>query len=161
LNVLVAAAEERRPVVLVAHSLGSLISYSVLLNHTPYPSISSFDVLRLITVGSMLALPRIGSALLGSHQGSITLVPASVRSWINIRNRRDPLAFALTTVSSADPRKRPVELVINNSRAHTSAHSIVNYLTDTLAIRAILSGWCQGFVAAPPPPACGNVRDVP
>jgi alpha-beta hydrolase superfamily lysophospholipase len=155
------AARERRPVVLVAHSLGSLVSYRYLradragARQQPAPAIH-----RYVTLGSMLGIPELQELLLG-HTGPLALSPG-VRSWVNVRHDDDPFAVPLTDSAAGHERPSPKirELVTISTTA--DPHDIVGYLRDPAAARAIAWAWCDAFKEsrARAPAACGDVRDV-
>jgi hypothetical protein len=65
LDALRLAAAEQRPIVTVAHSLGSLVVYSYLAGRQP-GSFGGFDIRRMVTIGSMLSVPEVFRAILGS-----------------------------------------------------------------------------------------------
>ena len=89
------AASVRRadgaPLVVVAHSLGGVIAYDALTHFRPDLTV---DV--LLTVGSQVGLFA-ELALLGRAETEGTpariAIPSGIRTWINVVDRADPLAF--------------------------------------------------------------------
>ncbi|GED09311.1 hypothetical protein [Cellulosimicrobium cellulans] len=75
------------PAVVVAHSLGSVVAYSVLREH---PDAARWDVPLLLTLGSPLAIRAIRDVLAARAP---LRVPAPVRRWVAVRDRRDALAL--------------------------------------------------------------------
>jgi len=75
------------PAVVVAHSLGSVVAYSVLREH---PGAARWDVPLLLTLGSPLAIRAIRDVLAARAP---LRVPAPVRRWVAVRDRRDALAL--------------------------------------------------------------------
>ncbi|MFE6233798.1 hypothetical protein [Cellulosimicrobium sp. NPDC057862] len=75
------------PAVVIAHSLGSVVAYSVLREH---PDAARWDVPLLLTLGSPLAIRAIRDALAARAP---LRVPAPVRRWVAARDRRDALAL--------------------------------------------------------------------
>ncbi|MFB7887707.1 hypothetical protein ACFCZ3_06690 [Cellulosimicrobium cellulans] len=75
------------PAVVVAHSLGSVVAYSVLREH---PDAARWDVPLLLTLGSPLAIRAIRDVL---ATRAALRVPAPVRRWVAVRDRRDALAL--------------------------------------------------------------------
>ncbi|MDF9877912.1 hypothetical protein [Cellulosimicrobium cellulans] len=73
--------------VVVAHSLGSVVAYSVLREH---PDAARWDVPLLLTLGSPLAIRAIRDVLAARAP---LRVPAPVRRWVAVRDRRDALAL--------------------------------------------------------------------
>ena len=155
------AAREQRPVVLVAHSLGSLVSYRYLradragARQQPAPAIH-----RYVTLGSMLGIPELQELLLG-RAGPLAL-SARVGSWVNVRHDDDPFAVPLADSTGARERSSPRIRELVTSSTTSDPHDIVGYLRDPAAARAIAWAWCDAFKEsrARAPAACGDVRDV-
>jgi hypothetical protein len=162
------AARERRPVVLVAHSLGSLVSYRYLRadrpphGHSPHARQPVPAIHRYVTLGSMLGIPELQELLLG-RAGPLAL-SARVRSWVNVRHDDDPFAVPLTdsTSSGRERSARRIRELVTRSTT-SDPHDIVGYLRDPAAARAIAWAWCDAFEEshAHAPAACGDIRDVP
>jgi len=130
------ARDEGRPVVLVAHSLGSLVAYDYLSART-----DSGVVQRLVTIGSPIGSPALRRLLIGGDSTERLVRPTSVKEWINIRNEQDPFAVPL-------PIGR--DIVTNPPADEIDPHEMVGYLRSTVATREIVSGWCQAFVSSRP-----------
>jgi hypothetical protein len=105
-NALDQAARAGRPVVLIAHSFGSLVAHGHLSTRT---APEAAPVERWITIGSLVGRPELRELLLGSD-GRATGLPPGVGSWVNVHDPRDALAApllgmrsdSLTTVGVAD-----------------------------------------------------------
>jgi hypothetical protein len=82
-----AAVPTDEPAVVVGHSFGSVVAYSVLREH---PDARRWDVPLLLTLGAPLAVRAIRDALAARAP---LRVPAEVDRWVAVRDRRDPLAF--------------------------------------------------------------------
>ena len=87
-----AAAEARRPVLLLAHSMGSVIAYDALwqMSH------SDGDKLRidlLLTMGSPLGQRYIQRRLQGHRESGSRRYPGNIRRWINLRDVGDLTAI--------------------------------------------------------------------
>jgi len=77
------------PFVIVAHSLGSVIAYSLLLDLG-----GKIDLPQLVTIGSPLGIGEVKDQLRKLHQlpkGPLP-VPAGVRTWVNVFDPRDVVA---------------------------------------------------------------------
>ena len=102
------------PVVVVSHSLGTIIAYDVLRER-------SREVPLLVTAGSPLAVQEI--------QDLVTtplVVPDGVTAWRNVCDARDLVALDKTIRPEYTPADRIRDfLVINDSDNH---HDITNYL---------------------------------
>jgi endonuclease G, mitochondrial len=156
-SALAQATREGRPIVLVAHSFGSLVAYSYLRADRVRSSSVRPIVHRYVTLGSMLGIPELQELLLG-RAGPLSL-PAGVRSWVNVRHVRDPFAAPLTD-STTDKHGATIREVVTSSDA-IDAHDIVTYLRDAAAARAITWAWCDAGGKAHSP-ACSDIsRDIP
>lgn len=137
------AKREGRPVILVAHSLGSLVAYDYLSARS-----DTGVVQRLVSVGSMLGSTDLRRLLIGGDSTDAFGSPPSVKMWVNIRNAGDPLAVPLpfgrdiqTTAPSDEPDR----------------HEMVSYLRNSVTVGAVLEGWCAAFVGARPA-GCGELK---
>jgi endonuclease G len=149
-SALAQAAHEKRPVILVALSFGSLVAYSYLRTDRSRTSGVAPSIHRYVTLGSVLGIPELQELLLG-RAGPLSL-PAGVRSWVNVRHAGDPFAAALSST-------RIREVVTSGSAV--DPHDIVSYLRDAATARAIAWAWCDAGGKAYSP-ACSDIRsDVP
>ncbi len=150
-----AAHREGRPVILVAHSLGSVVAYDALASAKNAPPVE-----RLVTVGAVVGAPGLRQLLLGGSPDDTLRIPAAVKSWVNVRRPGDPFAAALSQ-SVVSPREgrvvRDLLTEAPETTDATAAHDVVGYLRDAVTARVILSGWCGAF-AEKAPAAC---RDLP
>jgi endonuclease G len=157
-SALTRATREGRPIVVVAHSFGSLVGYSYLRTGRAQPSTAAPMIHRYVTLGSMLGIPELRELLLG-RRGSLSL-PPGVGSWVNVRHSRD--LFAAPLVDSTQSNRGPAGIreVVTSSNA-IDPHDIVSYLRDPAAARAIAWAWCDAGGRAHSP-ACDDIRrDVP
>jgi alpha-beta hydrolase superfamily lysophospholipase len=165
-SALARAAREQRPVILVAHSFGSLVAYSYLRGdrfHTSSSTSSASSappIHRYVTLGSMLGIPELQELLLG-RVGPLSL-PKGVRSWVNVRHTGDPFAAPLVVDTASGSRRgsAPIREVVTSGNA-VDPHDIVTYLRDPVTARAIAWAWCDAGGKAHAP-ACADIRaDVP
>ena len=96
--------------VVVAHSLGTVLSYMALCNH-PTWSVDTF-----VTLGSPLASPMIAGTLDPPLADGHGVWPGSVRRWVNVRAVGDKAA-AVALGDTFGPRVEEF-LVDNGHRAH-------------------------------------------
>lgn len=142
------AHREGRPVILVAHSLGSLVAYDYLSSRS-----DTGVVQRLISIGSPVGSPELRRLLIGGDSTEMLARPASVSDWVNIRNEGDPFATAL-------PIGR--DLLATPPADETDPHEMIGYLRGTATAREILSGWCAAIGQGARPAGCssgGKVED--
>lgn len=125
INEVVRQSFDVEPCVVVAHSLGTVVSYTLLRDN------AEFQVKKFITVGSPLGSKTIQN-LLGSKR-----MPASVRNgWFNAYDERDVVAL-----NPLDQRHFNIQPPIENKndvRNHTeNRHSIEGYLDDPVVAQKI------------------------
>jgi pimeloyl-ACP methyl ester carboxylesterase len=111
---------------IVAHSLGTVLSYLALTNH-PQWNVNTF-----VTLGSPLAQPMVGSLL----DGAPPQYPKNVQRWVNVRALHDKAA-ALPLAPVFGDRVEDVQ-VDNGHRAH-APEPYLNAAVTGAAIAAALS----------------------
>lgn len=118
-----ALAAAEKPVVVLGHSLGSIIAYDVLRERRS----SSLQVPLFVTVGSPLGVAEVQDLVERPLE-----VPASVAAWLNASDARDMVALDHTIRPEyAPPEKCTDVYVVNDSDNH---HGIGEYLR-TVAVR--------------------------
>ncbi len=130
------AKSEGRPVILVAHSLGSLVAYDYLTTRT-----DTGLVRRFVTIGSMAGARDMRQILIGGDSTDDLTMPKSVADWVNIHHGADPLAASLPIgrdILTSPPADEP------------DAHEMLGYLRGNVSSKEILSGWCQAMPGARP-----------
>ncbi|MGW1375965.1 alpha/beta fold hydrolase [Streptomyces sp. NPDC002446] len=104
------------PLVVVGHSLGSIVAYEVLMEQ-------GREVELLVTVGSPLAITEVQD-----HLARPPAVPAGVAAWRNASDLRDLVALDHTLRPKYAPQERVTDLLVtNDSRNH---HGISEYLAQ-------------------------------
>ncbi len=115
--------------VIVAHSLGSVLSYIALSNHPDW------KVDTYITLGSPLASPML-DGLAGSFVDDFGAWPGSVKRWVNVR-ALDDKACSVSLTERFGPKVEEV-VVDNGHRAHAPEPYLNSAVTGG-AIAAALS----------------------
>jgi hypothetical protein len=111
-------AEVDGPVVVIGHSLGSIIAYDVLRESGP-----ARDIPLFVTVGSPLGVTEIQDLVTRPLQ-----VPGGVAMWRNVADGRDLVALDRTIRPEYAPSERTADfLVVNDSANH---HGIGEYLSS-------------------------------
>lgn len=123
------AKSEGRPVILVAHSLGSVVAYDYL---SAIPD--SGVVTKLVTIGSPVGSADFRRLLIGGD--STISRPTSVLDWVNVRNDTDIFAAPLSVGRDVVSLPPPDE---------TDPHEMVGYLREKATSREIFTGWCAAF----------------
>ena len=124
-----AAIPGDEPCVVVAHSLGTIVAYNLLMNRA-----SRANVKALITVGSPLGIESIWSRL--PSDTPPRKAPEGVGRWFNARDPQDTVA--LYEIAAGTYRGNPA--VTNYSgvaNGSDNKHGIVQYLEDKTVARAI------------------------
>ncbi|MFJ8649507.1 alpha/beta fold hydrolase [Streptomyces sp. NPDC093546] len=104
------------PLLVVGHSLGSIVAYEVLAE-------TRREVELFVTVGSPLAVKEVQD-----HLAAPPAVPAGVRAWRNASDLRDLVALDHTLRPEYAPPELITDLlVVNDSPNH---HRIAPYLSD-------------------------------
>ena len=141
------ASREGRPVILVAHSLGSVLAYDYLSSRR-----DTGVVQRLVSVGSPLGSTELRRLLIGGDSTDTFESPRSVKTWINVRNEGDLFASQIGFGK---------EILTNGPSDEPDKHEMISYLRGEAGAGAILSGWCDAF-GAKRPKACDDVaKKVP
>jgi hypothetical protein len=135
------ARREGRPVILVAHSLGSLVAYDYLSARH-----DSVLVDRFLTIGSMLGSPELRRLLIGGDSTDTLSKPASAKTWINIFNEKDPIAGPVSLGHDVATNPPPDE---------PDPHEMVGYLRGAVTAQEVLDGWCAAFHTTNRPRGCG------
>jgi PGAP1-like protein len=106
------------PTVVIAHSLGTIVAYTLLKS----AEANAWKVPTLITLGSPLAVAAVAARIRPLDR------PACVGAWYNGRDNRDTVAlFPLA------PKKFPVEPITAKNDIHNTSdnhHGIESYLAD-------------------------------
>jgi len=77
------------PFIVVAHSQGSMIAYSVLME----PEFRDLDVALFVTIGSPLGITEVEDYIRDLTGATTLVVPPNVRRWINVCDPFDPVAL--------------------------------------------------------------------
>jgi pimeloyl-ACP methyl ester carboxylesterase len=125
------ARGEGRPIILVGHSLGSLVAYDYLSSRKESGLVQEF-----VSIGSMVGASGLRQLLIGGDSTDTLSIPKSVRSWVNVRNDKDPLATPLPLVR---------DIVTTPPADELDPHEMVGYLRGTAAAKEILGAWCGAF----------------
>lgn len=114
-----------RPVVVVAYSLGSVVTYDHL--RTAPPAILAR--VRLITIGSPLGVPVLRDLLLDDRP---VRMPDGLASWVNVYDPADDFASPVDVADSAHVHNRAT-----TGASAMSPHDVRHYLGDPSTIDAL------------------------
>ena len=115
--------------VLVAHSLGTVLSYGALALHDDWP------VHTFVTLGSPLAVPMVFNSLEPAPVDGQGVWPGSVQRWVNVRALNDK---ACETCLADHFGPRVEELVIDNGHRAHAPEPYLNSRPTGAAIAAAL-----------------------
>jgi hypothetical protein len=126
-------AHKAKRIMLIAHSMGSIIAYDVLRDIGR--EMPDLEISHLITIGSPLGLPHVLSRI--RRENASIRTPSIVKRWTNLADRRDPVAVDVHLQDEFEPNDQGVavedRLVINTYRGPTPGtkenfHKIYGYL---------------------------------
>ena len=134
----------RRDILLIAHSMGSIVAYDVLTQLVP-----DIRIHTLVTMGSPLGLPVIMLKIL-SEQHKKPRRPLSARTpenivgtWYNFSDPQDKVAadYTLSEDYKENSRHvRPIDIIVHNDYEHEgdpNPHSVYGYLRSPEMARVI------------------------
>ena len=133
-----ALLETPAPRVIVAHSLGSIITYDVLAE----PALDGLRVDLLVTLGSPLGIGNVQSRL-RDGAGRPNPVPTQLSAWGNYADRFDPVALDATLHDEFRAPKDVVRDEAVNNQARNN-HDLPGYLSIGVVRDAILAAATQG-----------------
>ena len=97
---------EGGPFVVISHSQGTMIAYTVLME----PEFANHDIRLFVTLGSPLGIAEVQD-FLKDHTGQTKLaVPPNVKRWINVCDPLDPVALDKTIKGDFRKNARGVEV---------------------------------------------------
>jgi hypothetical protein len=126
IDALVAAAFSNEPCVVLAHSLGTVVAYNVLLTRAAAPPVA-----RFITVGSPLGIRAIKL-----HLAPPLSSPACVGHWFNAYDDRDVVALLALDARNFDVTP-PIENKRDVMNFTDNRHGISGYLSDPIVAAKI------------------------
>ena len=118
---------EHEPSIVVAHSLGTIVTYETLWAYT------DLKIDLLITLGSPLGMTAVRSRLEPSLAASLGHRPPGVRRWVNVADPGDPIAVP-THLRALFP---DIDLDREDSIGVFSFHSATNYLKSPVVAATI------------------------
>jgi hypothetical protein len=142
-----AANRAHRPIVLVAHSMGSLVAYDLLrdLNASGPLRLPPRDtIVRFVSIGSQLGVRELMRGLYGRLDPPFR-IPVGIQSWTNFRGVYDPLSpgGVFSGMYRAQTRMGMAEYEIETDSSQP--HWVNGYLTNPAVIRAVMNAWCSAF----------------
>jgi hypothetical protein len=127
-----------RPIILVAHSQGSIIAYDVLRRlGTSTPTGKPLDIAAFVTIGSPLGIDEVQRKLEESR-----VMPSAVRAWTNLADVFDPVALDKTLAGEFEGDVAIHDVAVRN-KVFWNPHSAVGYLSTPQVQSSVYSvlGW--------------------
>ena len=129
-------ANKSHEIMLIAHSMGSIIAYDVLRKlgqRQPDPGVR---VSHFVTIGSPLGLPHVKLNIekINTHDPRVRTPTIVTKSWINFADRKDPVAFDTHLNDDYGPNSADVavkdDLILNDYEMNGKAnhHKLFGYL---------------------------------
>lgn len=142
-----AANRAHRPIILVAHSMGSLVAYDLLkdLNASGPLRLPPRDtIVRFISIGSQLGLQELMKGLYGRLDPPFR-IPVGIESWTNFRGVYDPLSPG-GVFSGMYKAQTPMGIAEYEIETDPSQpHWVNGYLINPAVVRAVMNAWCRAF----------------
>lgn len=163
MSALRSARNEGRPVILVAHSMGGLVSMDALVSQDvanyDLPE-AAFPLQRFISVGSQLGLERFMHELIyrTSGEGEKFKIPKAFSQWVNLRGTNDYVS-PRNVRALYDYRGAPFS-EFNITTTIGDPHDITGYLSNKATAAAIAYAWCHAWAAGSQPSNCSRIVDV-
>jgi hypothetical protein len=144
----------KRDILLVSHSMGTIISYDVLTRTTPDVTVDTF-----ITIGSPLAMPLVIKQILLEQGRDVTkerrpATPENIRNaWYNFSDLDDPVAINYNLADDYLPNSAgvaPRDIIVYNNYENDgdrSPHKLYGYLRAPEVANAVY-GFCVSGKAA-------------
>ncbi|AVX25257.1 PGAP1-like protein [Pseudomonas syringae pv. atrofaciens] len=124
---LIEMQERAEKIIIVSHSMGTMIAYDVIRNCPDCPSIDT-----LITLGSPLGIREVQQELLAVGSENVDFPAATLRSWVNIYDPLDPICGAGPRFAKDYiPVDGKVVQDIRESNWGKWRHTITHYLAGT------------------------------
>jgi pimeloyl-ACP methyl ester carboxylesterase len=137
------ARSEGRPVIIAAHSLGSLVAYDYLSAQQ-----DTGVVRTLATLGSPLGSTDLRRLMTGADSVDTLAKPVSVGEWVNIRNVGDMFATSIAVAREIAPSPPSDE---------PDPHELAGYLRERETASELLGAWCRAFNSSAPA-GCAEIR---
>lgn len=149
------AAEQKRPVIIVAHSMGAMVT----LDHLWRSGGAKYDVRRLVSLGAQLGMPDLLRYLAGAGS-EVPLLPRAITDWTNIKGERDLLGYTVAPGTVRFIKGGPVVNSIQPTGDLRDAHDIARYLQLRTTATAIAEAYCDALEISLRPAACGAVPSL-
>jgi hypothetical protein len=119
------------PKVVVAHSLGTIVTYDVLSE----PALAGLGVELLVTLGCPLGIPNVQDRL-RDGKGRPHPVPPEVGAWSNFADRFDPVALDASLRDEFQPENFTRDVEVNNPARNN--HDLTGY-ASIAAVRSLIT----------------------
>jgi hypothetical protein len=130
------ASQSGDDVIVVAHSLGTIVAYNALLHH---PDSGKWTVPLLVTVGSPLGISAINTRIRSLGAEPEQRIPPNVQRWFNAMDARDIVALYPLDKQhfELDPANPPITNKTDVDNDTENRHGISGYLGDMTVAETI------------------------
>jgi hypothetical protein len=134
LSELDAAAAKSGKIVLVTHSMGTMVAYDVLRNCPECPPVDT-----LITLGSPLGITEVQDELIAEGEDEIDFPAAKLKRWINVYDPLDPVCGADPKIANDFKMVKGKKIVdVKESNWGNWRHTITHYFAGKLFRKHLL-----------------------
>jgi hypothetical protein len=130
------AHHDGRPVILISHSLGALVSWGELTRASAATDTTLPVIQQWITMGSPLGSPEIRQLVFGDEREALDR-PKTVRSWMNVVSTDDFFSRRIARDSIGDATLADVV----TESVHDDPHQMISYLGDAATARLVVAAW--------------------
>jgi hypothetical protein len=130
------AHRDGRPVILISHSLGALVSWGELTRASVAADTTLPVIQQWITMGSPLGSPEIRQLVFGDDREALDL-PKTVHSWMNVVSTDDFFSRRIARDSIGDATLADVV----TESVHDDPHQMMGYLSDAATARLVVAAW--------------------
>lgn len=144
-----AAWESNRPILLLAHSMGSVIAYDSLWEMT-HGDKDALEIDLLLTMGSPLGQSYLQKRIMGHGEKGVQRYPNNIRKWINLAAIGDMTALDAELINDFEEMLRlgliesiDDQALFNSFRldGQLNVHAEYGYLVNNVTGRAIADWW--------------------
>lgn len=150
------AAAQHRPVIIVAHSMGAMVTLDQLWRSSG----ADYNVVRFVSLGAQLGMPDLLRYLAGAGADR-PLLPGTITDWVNIKGESDLLGYTVAPETVRFVQGGPPANVVRDTGTLSNAHNITRYLQLRETAHAIADAYCGAFTGPGRPTECVGVRPFP
>ena len=125
-----------RPVIVISHSLGALVTWGALRGADRDSTLPPIE--EWITVGSPLGSAELRQLVFGEERERLVL-PARVHQWVNVIRDGDPFAAAISRTDDDSASTHMAD--VHTGTLPDDPHAIASYLSSDATAQALMRAW--------------------